>query len=460
MKKLLIMIGMLLPFWAAFSQTGTIQINSENFEFKPGTVEFLTFKDRPSMKLAANSGQVVIKGLNFKDGTIEFDVESILPGFAQSVYFHKRDEKEQEIVYLRVTKIGDSLANEAVQYCPYFDGVNMWDMYPNYQAPAPIKKGDWNHIKLVIHGKRMQVFVNDDTRPVLDIPKLEGNYAEGGVSFEGASYISNISIRPGDTGNLSPEEAPDLTGHQSNYLREWALTEPVPLESGREVTREQQPDGELYKETITAEREGLVNLTRKFGMNQERKVVWLKAVVESASAQANFLDLGFSDEVWVFLNGQMVWVDKNLFQQDMSKYPKGRISIANTRIPLNLKPGKNELTLAVANDFYGWGIIAHLGSTDRILSIGKFTPPPVVVIEDISQYLGVYSSKTAPVKLALTSENGVLIARAGDQPSLTLSYRGNHVFENVKENIKLTFDPGQNSLILMAGGQEYEFTKE
>ncbi|OOG73782.1 hypothetical protein B0E43_13135 [Algoriphagus sp. A40] len=432
----------------------------ESFEFKPGTVEFLTFKDRPSMKLAANSGQVAIKGLNFKDGTIEFDVESILPGFAQSVYFHKRDEKEQEIVYLRLGKIGDIFANEAVQYCPYFDGVNMWDMYPNYQAPALIEKDDWNHIKLVIHGKRMQVFVNDDTRPVLDIPKLEGNYSEGGVSFEGASYISNISIRPNDTGYLTPEEAPDLTDHQSNYLREWAITEPSLLEPGREVTRDQQPDGELFKESITAERDGLINLTRKFGMNQERKVVWLKAVIESATAQANFLDLGFSDEVWVFLNGQMVWVDKNLFQQDMSKYPKGRISIANTRIPLNLKQGKNELTLAVANDFYGWGIIAHLGNTDGILAMEKFTPPPVVPIEDINQYLGVYSSQTAPVKLTFTSENGRLIGKAGDQPSLTFSYRGNHVFEHVKENLKLTFNPSQNSLVLFSGGQEYKFTKE
>jgi len=460
MKKRMMLIGMLLPLWGAYSQTGTVPMSPESFEFTSGTVEFVTFKDRPSIKLAANSGQVAIKGLNFKDGTIEFDVESILPGFAQSVYFHKKDEKEQEIVYLRVANAGDTLANEAVQYCPYFDGVNMWDMYPNYQAPAPIKKGDWNHIKLVIHGKRMQVYVNGDTSPVLDIPKLEGNYGEGGVSFEGASYISNISVRPDDTGNLSPEEAPDLTRHQSNYLREWAVTEPVVLESGREATREQLPDGDLYKDVITAEREGLINLTRKFGMNQERKVVWLKAVIESASAQANFLDLGFSDEVWVFLNGQMVWVDKNLFQQGAGKYPKGRISVANTRIPLNLKPGKNELTLAVANDFYGWGVIARLGSTDGILAIGKFTPAPVVPIEDINQYLGSYSSKMAPVKLTLTSENGVLVAKAGDQPGLALSYRGNHHFENVKENIKLTFHPDQNTLILISGGQEYEFTKE
>jgi hypothetical protein len=140
MKKLIISLTLILAGTYSNAQKGIIEMKAENFEFKPGTVSFVTYKRQNSMKLDNNSGQVVIKGLNFGDGVIEFDVESILPGFAQSVYFHRKDEKEQEIVYLRVTKIGDKLANEAVQYTPYFDGVNMWDMYPHYQAPCPNQK--------------------------------------------------------------------------------------------------------------------------------------------------------------------------------------------------------------------------------------------------------------------------------------------------------------------------------
>ncbi len=91
------------------------------------------------MKIAPNSGQVVLKDLVFKDGTIEFDVEPILPEFAQSIYFHRSDEKEQEIVYLRIGNIGNKLSNSAIQYTPYFDGINMWDMYPQYRGPHPSK---------------------------------------------------------------------------------------------------------------------------------------------------------------------------------------------------------------------------------------------------------------------------------------------------------------------------------
>ncbi|HKZ37063.1 MAG TPA: family 16 glycoside hydrolase, partial [Chryseolinea sp.] len=192
MKKIVVVLLLIVTGIDSRAQKGAIQMKAGNFDFKAGTVEFISYKGQKSMKLSANSGQVVIKNLNFKNGIIEFDVESILPGFAQSIYFHRKDEKEQEIVYLRVTKIGDKLANEAIQYAPYFDGVNMWDMYPQYQAPAPIKKDDWNHMKLVIHGKRMRVYVNDVSRPVLEIPQLEGNLTEGTIAFEGAGYISNL----------------------------------------------------------------------------------------------------------------------------------------------------------------------------------------------------------------------------------------------------------------------------
>jgi hypothetical protein len=460
MKKLIISLTLILAGTYSNAQKGIIEMKAENFEFKPGTVSFVTYKRQNSMKLDNNSGQVVIKGLNFGDGVIEFDVESILPGFAQSVYFHRKDEKEQEIVYLRVTKIGDKLANEAVQYTPYFDGVNMWDMYPHYQAPAPIKKDDWNHMKLVIHGKRMRVYVNNNTLPALDIPQLEGNLTEGSIAFEGAAYIANLEVRPGQTEGLPAEAAPDLTDHQSNYIRTWAITAPALLEKGREVTNENLPEEKTFSQTIVAEREGLVNLTRKFGMNPKRKVIWLKAIVESANDQRNKLDLGFSDEVWVFLNNQLVWVDKNLFQQDTRKYPKGRISIENTKIPLYLKTGTNELTIAVANDFYGWGIMARLQSTDNILAIEPFAPLPEVAIENIKQYLGEYISTSVPFALTFREENGQLVAKPGDQDAFRLSYRGNHTFDYKKANLKLVFSPNEKKLTVEEGNQRYEFNKK
>jgi hypothetical protein len=42
------------------------------------------------------------------------------------------------------------------------------------------------------------------------------------------------------------------------------------------------------------------------------------------------------------------------------KAPAGRVSLDNASFDLPLKAGKNEILIAVVNDFYGWGIIAHL----------------------------------------------------------------------------------------------------
>lgn len=79
------------------------------------------------------------------------------------------------------------------------------------------------------------------------------------------------------------------------------------------------------------------------------------------------MQLGFSDEVWLFLNNQMIYVDKNLYlQAPMRKYPDGRISTQNSKVVVPLKAGENELVIAVANDFYGWGIVARMESMDGL----------------------------------------------------------------------------------------------
>jgi len=76
--------------------------------------------------------------------------------------------------------------------------------------------------------------------------------------------------------------------------------------------------------------------------------------------------MGFSDEVWVIINGKLAYADKNWFGHPIMKQPEGRCSIENTSFMLPLKAGENELLIAVTNFFYGWGIIARLENLDGI----------------------------------------------------------------------------------------------
>jgi len=438
-----------------------VAMNSSAWDFPVGSVEFLSYKNTPALKILTDEGKVTIKDLKFIDGTIEFDVEAIE---GPSLYFHRKDDKEQEIVYLRLGAIGNKLAYDAIQYAPYLDGVNMWDMYPKYQGPAPIKKDDWNHMKLVIAGKQMKIYMNQQTKPVLEIPKLEGNVAEGSVMFDGVGYIANVIVRPSEIEGLSQSEGVDLTNHDANYLRKWAISKPVAFPQGSEAYLGNKAKPQDYTDSISAEREGMINLTRKFGRNDARKVVWLKTKITAKEAVKTSLQLGFSDEVWVFLNGQTVYVDKNLYPQNMRKYPNGRMSIENARIDLNLKQGENELMLAVANDFYGWGIAARLTSAesitelDNISSIAKFAKEISNI--DMDVYLGVYSTASMPMKLTFTKKDKILMVQPTGQPEIALQAIGNHSFSYDQVGVVLEFKTADKKVLLKQGGRITEFTRD
>jgi hypothetical protein len=87
----------------------------------------------------------------------------------------------------------------------------------------------------------------------------------------------------------------------------------------------------------------------------------------TSTEQKRKFDLGFSDEVWVFVNKQPVFTDKNIYRfPGMRKNPDGRISVDNSAFDATLKAGENELLIGIANDFYGWGIISRMDSVEGI----------------------------------------------------------------------------------------------
>lgn len=441
-----------------------ISLTPEKWEFQDGKVTFEEHKGVKAMKLAPRSGQVILKDVIFKDGIIEFDIEPSAAEFGESIYFHRKDANEQEIVYLRMSRVGNKLANQGIQYCPYFDGVNMWDMYPDYQSPALAKAGEWNHMKLIISGKRLQVFLNHAPKPVLDIPELQGLAAEGSVAFEGASYIANVQIKPNEVEGLSPLALPDITDHDGLYLRKWASSAPFDLPIGSELTFQNQPKPELFTDSIAAERDGLVNLTRKHGGNKTRKAIWLKTKITTKEAVNVGLQFGFSDEVWVFLNNQMIFADKNLFQQGMKRYPDGRISIQNATVRLNLNQGDNDLLIGVANDFYGWGIIARLEygeaitETDHVAGIVNLAKTIATI--DLEPYVGTYANSQVQFKLTFVKKGNALTAQATGQEASELRATGKHSFAFPAAAATFEFIPASNKVILRQGSESREFVKE
>jgi hypothetical protein len=363
-------IVLCLPCIYTFAQKKNIHANNislrvKNWEFKPQTVDFIEYKSRSAMKLLTSNNVVVLKDLDFINGTIEYDMEPLDPRFT-SIYFRWKDSRENECFYFRTGRAGNPQSIDAIQYAPLLDGVNLWDMLFHYQTNADFKKGEWNHVKLVISGKQMRAYVNNMARPSLAVPMLEGNTSSGSIAFDGQVIISNLKIRSNSVEGLAPEAGIDPTASDSRYIRKWHVSEPITTAKNIDFSYEYIPNAETKWSDISTERHGLVNLTRKFGGFQGRRIVWLKTTIRSDRAQDKIIRLGFSDEVWVIINNAPLYIDKNLYNTPMVKQPDGRCSIENSSFNIPLKEGDNQLMVGVANYFYGWGIVARLDNLEGI----------------------------------------------------------------------------------------------
>ena len=261
-----------------------IPMEASRWEYQAGKVEFLEHRSVPAMKLVGRTDLAVLKALDFTDGTIEFDMETLDPYFA-SFYFRWQSPQENECFYFRTGRAGDPTAGDAVQYAPFLAGVNLWDMLGHYQTNATIKKDAWNHVKLVISGKQLRVYVNETERPTLQVDYLEGNTRRGTLAFEGQIIVANVVVKPNQTEGLSPEPGIDPTDYEPRYLRRWQVTSPTTLPAGVDFSTDYLPKAETTWESLAAERRGLVNLTRPFGKSESRRLVWLRVKLHADTAQ-------------------------------------------------------------------------------------------------------------------------------------------------------------------------------
>jgi len=67
------------------------------------------------------------------------------------------------------------------------------------------------------------------------------------------------------------------------------------------------------------------------------------------------------------VNGKLVYADKNLFDSEGSrKAPDGRCSLQNGALTLPLEAGNNEVAVALANNFFGWGLMLRLADPQGV----------------------------------------------------------------------------------------------
>jgi hypothetical protein len=369
--------------WLAFSLLIILFINNScSAQQKPGKVkitnvpfepiywdttatkaEFVIYKGVKAIKMHTGN-EIGVNGINFSNGTIEFDTQPIDAETRSSgpigIYFRQRNAKESEYIYLRTKKDDTKRDDDDIQYAPVVNGVLLFNMMSQFDGPAPVHNKEWNHVKLVVHGMQMRVYVNDMNEPVLEIPRLESNSTSGSIGFDGLAYIANLVIKPNETEGLSPVEGIDPVKHDVNYIRRWDVTSAQLMAQGRQLIDQDLPKDTTKWTPVAAERRGVINLSRKFGSSDTGRYVWLKTTVNSTKEQVVQMQLGFCDEVYVFVNKKLVDADKNQFGLPLSKFPDGCLNIDNSTINIPLKQGSNELLIGIVNNFYSWAIVARM----------------------------------------------------------------------------------------------------
>jgi D-alanyl-D-alanine carboxypeptidase len=135
------------------------------------------------------------------------------------------------------------------------------------------------------------------------------------------------------------------------------------------------------------------------------------------------------------------------FQSSAAYFPSDRISIALTTNGMNMS--MNDILIGALSILFG-----------RDYALPEFGPALVLRPEDLTTYLGVYSSPQLPLKVTIAAIGSQITGQGTGQPSFPLEPFEKDKFRFGQAGIVIEFHPDKNSLILQQGGQTYEMIRE
>lgn len=326
--------------------------------------------------LLLNGGAATLKDFEMRDGVIDTDVATTASrGFIGLQFRLDKDGSNGEWVYLRPHKSG---APDAIQYTPVLNTGANWQIYngPGFTGAVDIPKDVWFHLRLEVAGAHAKLYVKDMDKPALVMNDLKSGIQKGQVALyvlTGVTYFSNFEIR------ATPDVAWErhLPQMPPGTLTKWSLSPSYDaLERNLERPLSSSDSEAIRWQEVEAEPPGFVVLYRyreaphlrvsfanDFSKRLEpqpgMKVVYGRTKIDSDNDKLKKLYIGYSDDVSVFLNGEI------LFRGRSAQYFRdpgflGIINPENDTVYLPLRKGSNELVLAVSELGGGWGFICRL----------------------------------------------------------------------------------------------------
>jgi hypothetical protein len=297
--------------------------------------EVITWRGRKALRLV--DGLALVPDLEVSDVSIEVQIGvkgSAYPGVA----FRVSDVLNYELAYAVPHCSG---LWDAVQYDPIFQGSNTWQLYhgPPYQKEATVPTGEWFGLKVDVKDGQAVFTVGD--QPPLVVGRLAHPAKKGFVGIWAFRPAYFCGLRVSTCEELPEYELHDPVAPQG-VISDWFL--------------------EGFG-TVKCEPSGILNLNRYLPLSVGE--VRLTRQFQALSGEDLELALGFSDELSLQLDDEVIFTGKNTFvgfgnyQERGYAYPKMRsISRPVTR-------GTHRLTAILkVTEGFGWGMVLSVKGGD------------------------------------------------------------------------------------------------
>ena len=310
--------------------------------------------------LKMRGGLALLPEVDLQNGMVEFDI-AIGPerGFV-GLIFRMADDGNYENFYIRPHQPGNPDAN---QYQPVFNGSASWQLYhgPEYASPTQYRYNEWMPVRVVYAGDIAEVYIDSD-EPVLRIPILKHSSKGGAIGISAGNFapahftnfrytqLANAYQFPAAQIEVLPEAGVVTEWQVSDVFDEATLNGIVELDSD-------QQDNRTWT-SLAAEPTGITNLAQVAAIGEGQNTVFAKLSLPAAYGHSKVMQLGYSDKAKVFVNGALVYSGDNTYLSRDYRY-LGTIGLFDS-VVLPLKPGENEVWIAVTEAFGGWGIMAKI----------------------------------------------------------------------------------------------------
>lgn len=334
------------------ASTISVPFDSTHWTLKNG--KFIEYLGRPALVGAAQ-----LKDVQFLNGIIEVDIavnhERSYPGFD----LRDQGNGNYEHFYIRPHRAGHY--PDALQYTPSCNNESCWQLYsgPGYTSETILPVDEWVNVRLEIKDKQARMFIGGSPDAELVVPHLYYDPVEGAISLsgpaDGSAYFSNFTYSVDEPLEFDPYSAPE---EQFGMLRDWQLSGLIPYSSVDLKSWSSSDEGKDYSwQNAKVESNGLVNLSSQFARGRAPGLVFAKTTVRSDSDKRHCFRIGYSDIVYVYLNGELAFSANSQYRYRDPSFT-GIIGLFD-ELYLPLEKGENELVVGVVETFGGWGFMVQ-----------------------------------------------------------------------------------------------------